>query len=179
MEIPLISKRQFNRFRKHLPASSNAEKIHPRTVLSCVIWVIKGGHSWSEIPAIYGNFDTIRKHFARWSKAGIFRKVFSALTARVKKSTPAMIDSTIVKAHRMASSMLTDKLPREIGRSVGSLITKIHLMATIEQIPLDFPLTGGQVNDSKEGEEIIKKNCPRFKPCWQTRDTIQIKSGRA
>lgn len=89
-----------------------------------------------------------------------------------------MIDSTIVKAHRMASSMLTDKLPREIGRSVGSLTTKIHLMATIEQIPLDFSLTGGQVNDSKEGEEIIKKNCPRFEALLADKgyDTNKIRS---
>ncbi len=86
MEIPLISKRQFNRFQKYLPAPSNAEKIDARTVLSCAIWVVKGGHSWNEIPEIYGKFDTIRKRFARWSKAGIFRMVFSSLTEKAKKA---------------------------------------------------------------------------------------------
>lgn len=89
-----------------------------------------------------------------------------------------MIDSTIVKAHRTASSMRIDRLPREIGRSVGGLTTKIHLMANTEQIPLDFSLTGGQVNDSKEGEEIIKKNCPRFKILLTDKgyDTDKIRS---
>ncbi len=73
-----------------------------------------------------------------------------------------MIDSTIVKVHRTASSMRTDGLPREIGRSVGGLTTKIHLLANIEKIPLDFSLTGGQVNDSKEGKKLIGKNYSRF-----------------
>lgn len=74
-----------------------------------------------------------------------------------------MIDSTVIKAHRTASSMRADGLPRQIGRSVGGLTTKIHLLANIEKIPLAFSLTGGQENDSKEGEKLISTNCSRFK----------------
>lgn len=163
MEIPLISKRQFNRFKKLLPVPSNAEKINARTVISCVIWLVKGGHSWKEIPEKYGNFDTIRKRFARWSIDGVFRKVFKSLAEKAKKSTPVMIDSTTVKAHRTASSMCSDGLDREIGRSAGGLTTKIHLIANLDKIPLDFSLSAGQVHDAKEGEKLIKKNLFRIK----------------
>ena len=163
MEIPLISKRLFNRFRKHLPAPSNAEKISPRIILSCAIWIFRYGRSWREIPEIYGNFDSIRRRFSRWSKIGVFRETFFHLVARAKRHAPAMIDSTIVKAHRTAASMRADGLPREIGRSVGGLTTKIHLIANIEKIPLDFSLTPGHAADSKAGEKLIQKNAFRFK----------------
>lgn len=163
MEIPFISKRQFNRLKKHLPVQSNAEKIDARTVLSCAIWMIKGGRHWSDIPEKYGKFDTIRKRFARWSKSGIFRKVFYFLVSKARKGAPAMLDSTVAKAHRTSASLRSDKAPREIGRSVGGLTTKIHLIANSEKIPLDFSLTGGQVNDAKEGIKIIRKNFFRFK----------------
>lgn len=177
MEIPLISKRQFNRFKRHLPASSNAEKIDARIVISCAIWVIKGGYPWKDIPVKYGNHDTIRKRFSRWSRGGVFRNIFKALVARAKKSTPAMIDATIVKVHRTASSMRSDGLPRAIGRSVGGLTTKIHLIANLEKIPLDFSLTAGQISDCQEGSALIKNNCFRFKTLLADRgyDTDQIR----
>ena len=163
MEIPLISKRQFNRFKKFLPVPSNAEKICARIVISYANWVTKLGRSWSEIPEKYGKFDTIRKRFARWSKSGAFRDVFTSLAAKAGKSNIAMIDSTTIKAHRTAASMRCDGEHRQVGRSVGGLTTKIHMIANIEKMPLDFCLTGGQVNDAKEGYEIIKRNQFRMK----------------
>lgn len=178
MEIPLISKRQFNRFRKHLPPVSNAEKIPAIVVLSCVIWVIKSGVPWSHIPEKYGKFDTIRKRFSRWSKNGIFRKVFQSLASMAGKSNTAMIDSTTVNAHRTASSLASDGNPRKIGRSAGGLTTKIHLIANIEKIPLDFSLTEGQVNDAKEGENLVRKNSWRMKSLLADKayDTNAIRS---
>ena len=163
MEIPLISKRQFNRFKKFLPAPSNAEKINARIVISCANWVIRNGRSWSEIPEKYGKSDSIRRCFVRWSKIGIFRKIFDSLASKAGKNNIAMIDSTTVKAHRTAASMRHDGEPKQLGRSAGGLTTKIHLIANIEKIPLAFTLTGGQVNDAKEGYSLIKRNNFRLK----------------
>lgn len=163
MEIPFISKRQFNRFRKFLPVPGNAEKIDGRTVISCVVWLIKNGRSWNEIPKKYGNFDTIRKRFTRWSANEAFRKFFFSIAAKAPKKSRAMIDSTAVKAHRTAASMAWDGKPREIGRSAGGLTTKIHLLATTDKIPLDFSLTEGQAGDAPEGEKLIKARIKGFK----------------
>lgn len=68
---------------------------------------------------------------------------FSVLAAKPGKRTIVMIDFTFSKAHRTACSMKSDGQPREIGKSKGGLITKIHLIANIEGKPLDFRLTGG------------------------------------
>ena len=163
MEIPFISKRQFIRFKKFLPAPGNAEKIDARTVPGCVIWLIRNGRSWSEIPEKYGSFDTIRRRFPRWSANGAFRKLFFSIASKAPKKSIAMIDSTTIKAHRTASSMACDQNPREIGRSAGGLTTKIHMLATTEKIPLDFTLTPGQAGDAPEGESLIRKNPSRFK----------------
>ncbi len=163
MEIPFISKKQFNRFRKFLPVPGNAEKIDARTVLSCAVWLIKNGRSWKEIPEKYGKFDTIRKRFSRWSANGAFRKFFSSIAAKAPKKSKAMIDSTTVKAHRTAAGMACDGKPRKVGRSAGGLTTKIHLLATTDKIPLDFSLTEGQAGDAPEGENLIMNNMTGFK----------------
>lgn len=178
MEIPLISKRQFNRFKKFLPVPGNAEKISAIVVISCGIWVIRYGRSWAEIPEKYGKADTIRKRFMRWSKRGVFREVFDKLASGIKKRSEIMLDSTVVKAHRMAASMKSDGKPRKIGRSVGGLTTKIHFMATTEKIPVDFSLTGGEVNDSREGKNLILKNMGKFKKLLADKayDTDEIRN---
>lgn len=177
MKIPLISRRQFNRFKKVLPVPGNAEKILALVVISCAIWVIRYGHSWRDIPITYGKHNTIRKRFSRWSKDGKFREAFKSLAAKVGKRNTAMIDSTVVKAHRTAASMKKDKEPRKIGRSVGGLTTKIHLLANIDKKPLDFTLTGGEASDGKEGAEIIGKNLTRIKKLLADKayDTDQIR----
>ena len=178
MEIPLISKRQFNRFKKFLPAPGNAEKILAIVVISCAIWVIKNCRSWRDIPVTYGKYNTIRKRFSRWSKSGKFREVFEALATKFGKRNTATLDSTIVKVHRTAASLKHDGCPREIGRSVGGLTTKIHLLANIDEKPLDFILSGGQASDAKEGERLLKRNLHRIKKLLADKayDTDKIRS---
>lgn len=163
MEIPLIPKRMFSRFRKYLPARANAEKVDARVVLSCSIWVKKSGASWSQIPEKYGKADTIRKRFSRWSKAGIFRRVFENLARRFAKNRVCMVDSTTVKVHRTAASLASDGAPRQIGRSAGGLTTKIHLIANSDGLPLAFALSPGNASDLKEGEKLIGKHWRRIK----------------
>lgn len=163
MEILFLSDKQFKQICKILPDAGNAEKIPARTALDCAIWVIIGGRTWKEIPEKYGKYDTIRKRFARWSKSGIFRKIFYLMAGKAKKRCQAMLDSTTVKAHRTAASMKNDDQVREIGRSAGGLTTKIHLLASTERIPLDFSLSPGQASDSKKGEELLRKNKNNFK----------------
>jgi putative transposase len=44
--------------------------------------------------------------FIRWSRMGVFSKIFSALAAKGGKPDQLMIDATHLKAHRTAASLL-------------------------------------------------------------------------
>lgn len=177
MKIPILSKRQFNKLKKFLPVPRGHKRLDDRVFLSCCIWIIHTGFYWSQLPNIYGKYDSIRKKFSRWSKAGIFRKIFSSFSIKCGKRNITMIDSTFSKAHRTACSLKSDGKPREIGKSKGGFTTKIHMLANIEEKPLDFELTGGQVNDSKEGSKIIASNLFRMKGLLADKayDTNQIR----
>ena len=158
METPLFSKRQFNKFRKHLPVPGPRKRIDDRYVISGIIWVIKQGASWREVPEFYGNWTTIYSRFKRWSKRGIFQKIFKNYTSKLKKKCMAMIDSTFAKVHRSAASMASDKQDRKMGRSRGGLTTKIHFLCNEMGQPLDCIITGGEVHDIKVAPEFIKRN---------------------
>lgn len=74
-----------------------------------------------------------------------------------------MVDSTTIKALRTSASLASDGRPRELGRSAGGLTSKIHLIANIQQKPIDFILSPGQSSDAKVGAELIENNLGRIK----------------
>jgi transposase len=49
---------------------------------------------------------TIYNRFIRWSRLGVFNRIFAALAAKGGKPDQLMIDATHLKAHRTAASLL-------------------------------------------------------------------------
>ncbi len=162
METPLISKRQFNKFRKHFPPRHGRPRKDDRTVPSGIIWVIKYGCPWRHVPEFYGKWTTIYSRFKRWSKQGIFHRILHFLSKKLKKKCIAMIESTFAKAHRTASSLAFDGQARELGKSHGGITSKIHLLCNNESKPIDFIITGGQVHDIKIAPKLVSRNKMKY-----------------
>lgn len=158
METPLIDRKKFNRIRRHLPPQKSRRRVNDRHVLSAIFWVITTGSSWRQIPEFYGKWTTIYSRFKRWSKIGIFEKIFRTFAKRVNKKCYAMIDSTYVKAHRTSASMACSDSRRNIGRSHGGLTTKIHLLCNEYGLPVDFLITGGEIHDVKPAPALVARN---------------------
>lgn len=72
--------------------------------------MIRSGLRVREAPAAYGPPKTIYNRFIRWSRIGVFNRIFAALAAKGGKPDQLMIDATHLKAHRMAASLLKKRL---------------------------------------------------------------------
>ena len=70
------------------------------------MFVIKNGLRWRDPPREYGPHKTIYNRFVRWSRLGVFNKMFAALARTGGKPERIMIDATHLKAHRTAASLL-------------------------------------------------------------------------
>ena len=70
------------------------------------MFVIKNGLRWRDAPAEDGPHKTIYNRFVRWSRLGVFNKIFAALAHRGRNPERVMIDATHLKAHRTAASLL-------------------------------------------------------------------------
>jgi transposase len=57
-------------------------------------------------PTAYGPHKTLYNRFVRWSRLGVFDRIFAALAAEGGPPERLMIDSTHLKAHRTAASLL-------------------------------------------------------------------------
>src|ERR1700722_19629037 len=73
---------------------------------SAIGFVIKNGLRWRDAPRDYGPHKTIYNRFVRWSRLGVFNKIFAELAGKGGKPERIMIDATHLKAHRTAASLL-------------------------------------------------------------------------
>lgn len=102
----LLSAAQMRRLSPHFPLSHGIPRVDDRRVLSGIIYVIRHGLQWRDAPATYGPHKTLYNRFIRWSRMGVFDRIFAALAAAGGPPGRLMIDSTHLKAHRTAASLL-------------------------------------------------------------------------
>ena len=74
-----------------------------RLFVNGVLWVLRSGAHWHDLPERYGKWKTAHKRFTRWAKAGVWERVFADLT-RDSDNLYLMLDSTLVRAHQQAAS---------------------------------------------------------------------------
>ncbi len=75
-------------------------------MVSGIIFVIRNGVRWRDAPTDYGPHKTLYNRFIRWSRLGVFNRIFAALARKGGKPDRLMIDATHLKAHRTAASLL-------------------------------------------------------------------------
>ncbi len=73
-----------------------------RLFLEAVLWRVRTGSPWRDLPSAFGNWNSIFQRFRRWAKAGVFAKIFEKLSGEPDFEY-ALIDGTIVTAHQKAS----------------------------------------------------------------------------
>lgn len=76
-------------------------KLGDRNFVNAVIYVMKTGTPWRDLPERFGNWKTVYNRFANWSKAGHFERIFKALRMEVDE-TGSLVDATIARAHQDA-----------------------------------------------------------------------------
>jgi putative transposase len=101
-----LSQAQMRRIERHFPLSHGVARVDDRRVISGIIFVIRNGLRWRDAPKEYGPHKTIYNRFIRWSRLGVFNRIFAELAAEGGRPTRLMIDATHLKAHRTAASLL-------------------------------------------------------------------------
>ena len=101
-----LSKTQMGRIEPFFPASHGVARVDDRRVVSGIIFVIKNGLRWRDAPKDYGPHKTIYNRFVRWSRLGVFNKIFAALAGSGPNPDRLMIYATHLKVHRTAASLL-------------------------------------------------------------------------
>jgi putative transposase len=101
-----LSDRQWERIASLLPGKAGdpgRTAADNRMFVDGVLWVLRSGAHWHDLPERYGKWKSVHKRFCRWAKAGVWEQVFDALT-HDRRNEYLMLDTTLVRAHQQAAT---------------------------------------------------------------------------
>ncbi len=73
-----------------------------RLFLEAVLWRVRTGSPWRDLPSAFGNWNSTFRRFRRWAHKGVFERLFETLSGEPDFEY-ALIDGTIVSVHQKAS----------------------------------------------------------------------------
>ena len=113
-----LDDRQWARLQPMLPNKpQGVPRVDDRRVISGVIHMLQSGCRWKDAPAIYWRPKTLYNRNVRWAAKGVWRAVFEALAAEGGPPSEILIDSTYLKAHRLAAGGNAGSLPGDRRQS--------------------------------------------------------------
>jgi transposase len=102
-----LTEAQFSRLQPLLPNKPRGvPRVDDRRVISGIIHIIRGGLMCQGALAAYGPHKTLYNRFVRWSRAGVFDRIFAALSTESTATDTVMIDAGPFKAHRTTASLI-------------------------------------------------------------------------
>ncbi|MDB5616445.1 MAG: hypothetical protein JWQ24_683 [Tardiphaga sp.] len=101
-----LTKAQLERLKPLFPLTRGVLRVDDRRVINGIVHVIRNGLRWRDALAVYGLHKTRYNRFVRWHRMGVFDRIFANLAAESGPPDRAMIDSTHLKGHRTAATLL-------------------------------------------------------------------------
>ena len=79
-----------------------------RLVLNGILWKIRTGAPWRDVPERYGSWHTLYSRFRRWRLAGIWDRLFAAVQRQADAAGQVdwsvhFVDGSVIRAHQHAA----------------------------------------------------------------------------
>ncbi len=101
----ILSDDQWERISGHIiggPHTRGSTGRDNRMFVEGVLWVVRTGAPWRDLPEVFGNWNSAFRRFSRWSAKGIWHRIFAAM-ADDPDLEYLILDSTIIRAHQHAA----------------------------------------------------------------------------
>ncbi len=72
-----------------------------RLFINAVLWRVRTGIPWRDLPERFGSWNSVARRFARWAAQKVWQRLFAAI--QEPDWEWVLVDSTAVKAHPQAA----------------------------------------------------------------------------
>ena len=112
-----------------------------RRIVNGILWVLRTGAPWRDLPERYGPVGTVSSRFYRWQEAGLWDRVLAALQAEADAKGGVdwdlhFVDATIVRAHQHAAGARRGVRPWAARRAGSRPRSICALKAAASRSPL-------------------------------------------
>jgi transposase len=92
-----------------------------RRIINGILWKLKTGAPWRDLPERYGPWSTVYSRFFRWKRKGIWDQLYAVIQTEADKQGAVnwevhYVDGTIIRAHQHAAGLKKRILKR---RGIG------------------------------------------------------------
>ena len=105
-----LTDKQWERLKPLLPARKRTGRPpkDDRQIINGILWVLRTGAPWRDLPERYGPWRTVYSRFYRWQKQGVWDALFETVQAQLDAAgqldwTVHYVDGTTVRAHQHAA----------------------------------------------------------------------------
>jgi transposase len=101
----VITDRSWDSIEPLLPGTTRDRGVtakNNRLFFEAVLWKVRVGGPWRDLPPGFGQWNSIFRRFRRWACRGVFERIFEALSDD-RDFEYVLVDGTIIGAHQKAS----------------------------------------------------------------------------
>ena len=82
--------------------------IDHRQIINGILWILRTGAPWEDLPPRYGKRSTVSSRYYRWKQQGIWDRIYDAVKAQADAAGELdweihHVDATVVRAHQHAA----------------------------------------------------------------------------
>lgn len=85
-DVFLLSESQMARIKPLFPLAHDGPRVDDRRVLRGIVYVFRNGLQWKDASKAYGPHKTLYNRFVRWSRLGVFGRIFIVLSEKAGRS---------------------------------------------------------------------------------------------
>lgn len=79
-----------------------------RRIINGILWILRTGALWRDLPERYGSHGTVSSRFYRWQQAGIWQRILQELQQQADARGDLnwqvhSVDGTVIRAHQHAA----------------------------------------------------------------------------
>ena len=129
-----------------------------RTVRSAILWVLRTGAPWRDLPERYGPWS----RFRRWTAGGVWTRVLAVLQRAADAggeidSATHFVDGTVVRARQHAAGAVGRQEHEALGRSRGGFSTKVHVRVESGGKPMALVISRGERHESRYVDALLER----------------------
>lgn len=106
-----LTNTQWQRLQPLLPSQTSRvgrPSLDHRSVINGILWILRTGAPWRDMPERYGKWQTVSGRFYRWRKDGRWQQILSALQQQADAKGQLNwelhhVDGSVIRAHQHAA----------------------------------------------------------------------------